>query len=172
MKATRIELPPDVEALGQRQAIGAGQPEYHVIPAVKFASADYGGMDLILSRWELTPTEQTDVARSMIRAMLVAFSVWLAARFAQDPGARIAVASELHGDADVVLAELVQVFIREHAPQLAGPDAPVWYSRMLKPGDPYQPQVFEISTDVPVRIVSSEEVNHPLPVVPHDGRVH
>lgn len=159
MKPTAIALPAEVEPYVRRLAIGAGQPEYFVIPAVKLATPD-GGMVAYLSRWELTPSEKNAIARSELRGMLIAFSTWMAAKCAGDP--RVVAEISDTEDGDVAFAKLAHEFIRAHASQLEGEDAALWYTRMLGDGDPYQPQTMEVGTEPPIHV---EEIST-TPVMP------
>lgn len=165
MKPTQIVLPPHVEPFVKRLAIGAGQPEYQVIPAIQIDTPT-GGLVAYLSRWELSSNEKNAVARSELRGMLIAFATWLANQVAKDAE----LAAAIHGpDGDVALGAAVHRFIGAHASQLEGEDAALWYTRLLPPGDGYQPQQLAIDTEIPIHV---EEVPDRPPMMPASPLVH
>lgn len=142
MKATRIDLPPDVE--GSIQRVNIGGDGYETIPAVKFPDPAYPGFVTFLSRWVPEDPERMAIGRSSMRAALLAFAVWATDR-----------------TGELTFTELVEQFVEAHPETFGAADADVWYQRLMNPGDSYQPMRLEVCAGAPI-----EAVEHDPPPLP------
>jgi hypothetical protein len=142
MKAIPIDLPPVFESAVHRVDIGKGQEDtYFVIPALGYMDPACPGARSLLSRWQPADCERAAMAKSSMRSALLAFASW-AGRF-EHPNEPTA------GD----LSALVGRFIAEHSGIFSGPDADLWYTRILMPGDPFQPMRLQVDIDPPLSLV-------------------
>lgn len=151
MKATHFELPPDAEAIVQRVNIGGGQEQYTAIPAVVFPDPAYPGFNSFLSRWVPEDGERMALGRSAMRAALLAFAAWVAAIDCP------------HDAAHATMPELIQQFLAAHPDTFGGPDADLWYQRLMHVDDKqgYQPMRMEVCAGPPIELVEADPP--PLP---------
>lgn len=141
MKASPIILTPDVEAVVNRINIGEGQPEYFTIPSIVAMRED--GIPVAMSRWVMDDDERQAVSRSAMRSAVIAFAMWL------DDPANLTRALMSNSQT------LAYTFLQEHSATFDGPDADLWYSRLML-GGPFQPMDMEIAVDAPVVLVERD----------------
>jgi hypothetical protein len=132
-----FDLPPDIEREVVRVGIGAGQEDtYSVIPAAAFQDPQYPGLTSFLSRWQFSEEEKRLIARSNMRAAVLAFAIWV----------------QENSDAGEVtdMGVLAARFLEERHESFDGPDGDLYYIRLQPKGDDFQPMQMIVDVEAPL----------------------